>query len=102
MSGKYDSRPSFPKRDARRFFYRYYGTPGWEKAASVVSELRCISEELGVPTAQVALAWLLAESRITSVLVGTRTIEQALVNAGGADVELSHDQFRRLDAVSLP
>ena len=100
LSGKYDTPPPLKKGDARSFFYRYYRGTSWGKVAPLLTELRGIAVEIGCPAAQVALSWILLQPGVTSTLVGTRSVEQALVNAGAAEIELSAEQSRRLEAAA--
>jgi aryl-alcohol dehydrogenase-like predicted oxidoreductase len=51
---------------------------------------------------QVALAWVLAQSGITSVIVGARTLEQLDDNLAAADLVLEPDEITRLDAATAP
>jgi hypothetical protein len=50
--------------------------------------------------AQVALAWLLSKSTVTSVLLGASKLEQLENNLGSLDTHLSPDQIKRLDDIS--
>ncbi|CAN5902407.1 aldo/keto reductase [soil metagenome] len=58
-----------------------------------------VADELGVPAAQVALAWLRAQGGVIPIL-GARTAAQLESNLGALDVELSSDHLGRLDEVS--
>ncbi len=68
----------------------------------IVDTLVAVAEERGVSAAQVALAWLLGRKGVTSVIVGGRTEAQFRDNLAAADLKLSSDERRRLDAVSQP
>jgi aryl-alcohol dehydrogenase-like predicted oxidoreductase len=50
--------------------------------------------------ARVALAWLLHQSAVTSVIVGAKTREQLLDNLAAATVTLSSDDLAALNKVS--
>lgn len=65
----------------------------------IAQAVGAVAEELGVPTAQVALAWLRAHGGVIPIL-GARTATQLESNLGALDVELGPDQLRRLDEVS--
>jgi len=109
LTGKFDSADDVPvdrartrhfsceRRDAR------HSEPGAEAATfAAVAEVRAIAEEIGEPMANVALAWLLAQEGIGSVLAGGRNPEQARRNAPAADLELSDDVVARLAAATGP
>jgi aryl-alcohol dehydrogenase-like predicted oxidoreductase len=65
--------------------------------AAVVGE---IARETGKTSAQVALAWTLRNSAVTSPVLGVRTLAQLEDNLGSLGVELSEEQLARLDMVS--
>jgi pyridoxine 4-dehydrogenase len=75
--------------------------PGFPKVADneVVHE---IARELGVISAQVGLAWLLAHAPNTLLIPGTRSIAHLEENLGAGDVVLSAEAIARLDAVTAP
>lgn len=52
--------------------------------------------------ARVALAWLLAQPTIASVILGARTMDQLNDNLGAVDLDLTPDELARLDEVSAP
>jgi aryl-alcohol dehydrogenase-like predicted oxidoreductase len=56
-----------------------------------------------VSVAQVALAWLLAQPHVTSVIIGAKNQEQLLDNVAATDLELSPEQLKAIsDASALP
>ncbi|MEU9519632.1 aldo/keto reductase [Streptomyces sp. NPDC048224] len=55
--------------------------------------------DLGAEPADVALAWLLHNPVLTSVLTGPRTPEQLTAGLGAFDVHLPDDALKRLDAI---
>src|SRR3954449_13332482 len=68
----------------------------------IVDALVEIAGERGASAAQVALAWLLGRTGVTSVVIGARTDEQLADNLGAADLELSAQERARLDGLSEP
>lgn len=66
----------------------------------IVDELRRIAAEHERSVAQVALAWVLAQPGVTSVLTGVRRPDQLTDNLGALEVELTADQLAALDRVS--
>jgi aryl-alcohol dehydrogenase-like predicted oxidoreductase len=61
-----------------------------------------IGEAHGVSAAQVALAWLLGRTGVTSLVIGARTDEQLADNLAAAGLELAADERARLDELSEP
>ena len=51
--------------------------------------------------AEVALAWLLHQPGVASVLVGVRNPEQVRQNARAAELELTPEILARLDAATI-
>jgi aryl-alcohol dehydrogenase-like predicted oxidoreductase len=69
---------------------------------AAVEALDSVATAHGVSMVQVALAWVLAQSGITSVIVGARTLEQLDDNLAAADLVLEPDEITRLDAATAP
>lgn len=73
-----------------------------EKLFDIVECLVAIGTARGVSAAQVALAWLMGRTGVTSVVIGARTEAQLVDNLAAADLVLTVDERARLDAVSAP
>jgi aryl-alcohol dehydrogenase-like predicted oxidoreductase len=71
-----------------------------DKAFRIIDVMRPIAARLGASVARVALAWLLHQSAVTSVIVGAKTREQLLDNLAAATVTLSSDDLAALNKVS--
>ena len=71
-----------------------------DRLFATIDVLREIASGRGVSGAQVALAWLLTRSTVTSVIVGARTDEQLADNLAAASLELSADEVAALEQVS--
>ena len=73
-----------------------------DKAWDCIDAMRPIAEAKGVSVARVALAWLLHQPQVTSVIVGAKRPEQLADNLAATDVELSPDELRQIgDASAL-
>jgi len=77
----------FPPVDRKRLF-------------DVVDVMRPIAKEHAVSVANVALAWLLHQQAVTSVVIGAKTLEQLEDNLNAVDLALSDAELRLLDEVS--
>jgi aryl-alcohol dehydrogenase-like predicted oxidoreductase len=73
-----------------------------DKLHDTVDVLVDVADQHGVSAARVALAYLLDKPAVTSLVVGARTSQQLADNLAAADLELTADDFRRLDKVSAP
>lgn len=73
-----------------------------DEDAAIVETVSRVAERRGVPRAQVALAWLMAQPTVTSPIVGV-TKPQHLADAVAAvDLELTEDEITELGAGYLP
>jgi aryl-alcohol dehydrogenase-like predicted oxidoreductase len=71
-----------------------------EKGYDVVNVLLRIAKKHGVSAARVALAWVLANETVTSVIIGARNLKQLDDNIAAVDLELTPDDLKALDDVS--
>ncbi len=62
--------------------------------------MRPIAQHHGVSVAQVALAWLLAQPAVSSVIIGARTQDQLKDNVAACQVCLSEEDLKALAEVS--
>ena len=62
--------------------------------------MRLIAKSKEVSVAQVALAWLLHQPQVSSVIVGAKRPEQLADNLAATEVSLNADELRSLDAMS--
>ena len=58
-----------------------------------------LCKELNEKPANIALAWILHNSNITSPIVGPRTIEQLEENVSSIDIKLSEETLKKLDEI---
>ena len=74
-----------------------------ERLWRVLDVMRPIAADNLVSVAQVALAWLLAQPHVTSVIIGAKNQEQLLDNIAATDLELSPEQLKAItEASALP
>jgi aryl-alcohol dehydrogenase-like predicted oxidoreductase len=99
LSGKYDR--SGGTIDDRRTTWPY---PAVDPTAghAAIDTLRGVGQELDASPAQVAMAWLLTRSVVSSVLIGASSIRQLYENIRATELTLNEDQQRRLDALAAP
>lgn len=71
-----------------------------EKGYDIVEVMKKIAKAHSVSVAQVALAWVLANEAVTSVIIGARNLKQLDDNIGAVDVELTDEDLDALDEVS--
>jgi aryl-alcohol dehydrogenase-like predicted oxidoreductase len=71
-----------------------------DKAFRIIDVMRPIAERQNVSVARVALAWLLHQSAVTSVIVGAKSREQLLDNMASTEVKLNAEDLNALNQVS--
>lgn len=98
LSGKFGPGAENPE-DARRAMVDYPPVDR-DRAFACIAAMREIGDARGASVARVALAWLLAQPVVTSVIIGAKTIAQLDDNLASADLPLSPEELARLDAVS--
>jgi 1-deoxyxylulose-5-phosphate synthase len=70
--------------------------------SDVLERVREVADELGVPQAQVALAWLLAKPGVTAPIVGATKAAHVEDALAAVELELSADQLLRLEQPYVP
>ncbi|MBN2041135.1 MAG: aldo/keto reductase [Spirochaetes bacterium] len=100
LTGKYEQRPAFDKKDARNFFYRFFSEKHWPKVAALVEEMKKMAEEKGTSPGHLAIAWLLSRDGVAATLAGARTPEQVLDNCEAVNLRLSEEELAGLTALS--
>jgi aryl-alcohol dehydrogenase-like predicted oxidoreductase len=101
LSGKY-SRENEKPEGARRATLDFPPVER-ERLWRVLDVMRPIAADNLVSVAQVALAWLLAQPQVTSVIIGAKNQEQLLDNIAATELELSPEQLQAItDASALP
>jgi aryl-alcohol dehydrogenase-like predicted oxidoreductase len=97
LSGKF-TREGGPE-DARRATFEFPPI-NQEQGFGIVDVMRPIAEAHQASVAQVALAWLLHSTAVTSVIIGAKRMDQLVDNIGSVDVTLTDDEVARLNEVS--
>jgi len=71
-----------------------------DRAFNILDVLHPMAKDKGVSVAQLALAWLLHQPAVTSVIIGANKMEQLEDNLASVNVTLSAEDLQRLDEVS--
>ena len=107
LTGKFASADDVPASRARtRLFSKdrpesRHADEGCEaEAFAAITEIRAICESIDRPMGAVALAWLIAQPGVASVIAGGRTAAQAAQNAAAGDLELDDDTLAKLAAAT--
>ena len=107
LTGKFASADAVPETRARtRLFsskrpHSRHGEGGCEtETFEALAEIGRICKAIHLPMGRVALAWLLAQEAVVSVVAGARTAAQAFDNANAADLKLPPDVLAKLSAAT--
>jgi 1-deoxyxylulose-5-phosphate synthase len=105
LTGKYqpgqpppaDSRAANPKMNA------FLGDEQRSQTVlTAVQQLKPIAADLNLSMAQLALAWVLRDPRLSSAIIGASRPEQVIDNAGASGITLSDDVLNQIDQVLAP
>ena len=70
-----------------------------EKHGAALQKYEALCDKIGIPPADVALAWLLANPVVTAPIVGPRTMEQLEGACRALEHKLDDDTLKELDAL---
>jgi len=98
LSGKYNRDGTSPTGARRTTFD--FPIVDRSRAFNTIDAMRPIAERHGVSVAQIALAWLLTQSHVTTVIIGAKTQLQLEDNIASTKVTLSDDDLKALHEVS--
>jgi aryl-alcohol dehydrogenase-like predicted oxidoreductase len=99
LTGKIDERTTFDSTDFRTTLPRF--TPEARKANhALVDLLGSIAAEKSATTAQIALAWLLAQKPWIVPIPGTTKLGRLDENNGSVAIELTVDDLRKIDSAA--
>lgn len=98
LSGKY-TRDSISDDGARRVNFDFPPVDK-ERAYTIIDTLHKIAQTKKATVAQIALAWLLHQDIVTSVIIGARRLEQLSENIKATDVSLSPEELKQLNDIS--
>ncbi len=109
LTGKFRTADNVPEGRARtRHFSKdrpeaRHQEPGCEEEVfATVDRIRAIAAEVDQPMSRVALAWLLAQPGVVSVIAGARNPDQVHENVGAGDLKLPPDVLARLSDATDP
>lgn len=98
LSGKY-GREQQAEAGSRRIAFDFPPVDK-ERAWDCIDVMRPIAQAHGVSVAQVALAWLLYQPQVTSVIVGAKRPGQLADNIGATQVLLTPAELEQIDKAS--
>ncbi len=101
LSGKFDleAGPASKVAGARRSDFDFPPVDR-TRAAACIRAMRPIADKRDVSVARVALAWLLHQPHVTSVIIGAKDEKQLADNLAATELALTPDELATLDAAS--
>lgn len=102
LSGKYnkgEAPPAGSRLDAWKDSMRGLDN---DRNWAIVARCRQLAEAHGSSVGSVALAWLLARSEVSSIILGVRDRAQLTENLKAASLKLSAEELKSLEEVSKP
>jgi aryl-alcohol dehydrogenase-like predicted oxidoreductase len=99
LTGKIDEKTTFPKNDFRSIVPRFTAEARRANQA-LVDLLGEVARRKKATTAQIALAWILARKPWIVPIPGTTKLNRLEENLGAAEVQLTPDDLRTIDAAA--
>lgn len=97
LTGKYDD--GVPQGTRFANFENFKNQNLTDENAAKVKALKPIADDLGVSRSQLALAWILRQPGVSSVITGATKVSQIEDNAAAATIDLSPEQVQRIEQV---
>ena len=98
LSGKY-GREQSAEEGSRRVTFDFPPV-NLERAYPVIDSMRTIAAARGCSVARIALAWLLHQPQVSTIIIGAKRPEQLDDNIAAVDISLSAEELAALDEVS--
>lgn len=101
LTGQIKSSDDFPEDDFRKHHPRFQGE-NFERNIQLVHEVEKMAREKGCSTAQLALAWVLAQGDDIVPIPGTKHARYLDDNIGALELKLTAEDLKRLDEILPP
>ena len=97
LSGKYDANTVYPEGDFRSKMGRF-SPEVMQKNQALLDLLKEIADSKNATSAQIVLAWELAQKPWIVPIPGTTKMHRLEENLGGADIKLSPEELKNINA----
>ena len=97
LSGKYDANTVYPEGDFRNKMGRF-SPEVMQKNQALLALLKEIADSKNATSAQIVLAWELAQKPWIVPIPGTTKMHRLEENLGGVDIELSPEELKGINA----
>ncbi len=99
LTGKYRQGEPVPEGTRLAGSQRAQGNTLTEKNFAMLAKLETFAEERGHPMVELAIAWLLGNSAVSSVIAGATKNEQVTANVKAADWVLTPEDMTEIDEI---
>jgi len=99
LTGKYDRDEELPSGSRLAGYEQYRDRYLNDQMFDLVDEFVVVAGKMDLTPAQLALAWVLAEPRVTAPILGARSLEQIKDSLQGVAVHLNPEQRAMIPAV---
>ena len=99
LSGKYDLSGEGAQGEGRRAGFDFPPVD-LKRAVPLVAAMKGMADKRGISVAQIALAWLLYQPVVSTVIVGAKRADQLADNIAACDVELTAGDLAELGRLS--
>jgi aryl-alcohol dehydrogenase-like predicted oxidoreductase len=96
LTGSFKSLADLPEGDWRKNNPRFY-QENFDQNLKLTETVKAMAAEKNITSAQLALAWVLAQGLDIVPIPGTKKRNRLVENAGAVDVELSVSELKKLD-----
>lgn len=95
LTGQFNSIDDLDEKDARRWMPRF-SAENFPKNFKLVEDIEAIAKRKGCSSAQLSLAWLMAEGDDIFPIPGTKRVERLKENLGAFQVELTMEEVKEI------
>jgi aryl-alcohol dehydrogenase-like predicted oxidoreductase len=99
LTGQIRSEADIPADDWRKTNPRFIGE-NFQRNLRIVDEVRAVADEVDATTAQIALAWLLAQGDDIAPIPGTKRVARVEENTAADAIDLNAGQLERLNRLT--
>ncbi len=99
LTGKFSRDTQFPENDLRARSSGFQGER-FAKRLEAVEKLKPIAAKYGKSLAQLAIAWNLCQTGVTTALVGVKKAAQVVENAGGSGWTLEAEDLEAIERIT--
>lgn len=100
LSGKFKRNEQGPEGSRRVDFD--FPPVDKDKAFNILDVMHPMAAQKDISVARLALAWLLHQKAVSSVIIGAKKMEQLEDNLKATEVQLSTEELQQLDNISTP